>query len=269
MAEVAGLDSYNAHNVITSLATLAKNYNRTVIFTIHQPQSNIVNLFDRLLLLAKGQLVYNGDAKKAHHHFEKQGHRCPEGYNIADYLIDLTVDAAGDGQAKRSNGHVTATGRGRSSELDIETGRRERRGLTTDSDSDSSGSEEDDTPTGFAGIKAKAARLLGFSPASSGTATPTGPEAVPQKLASLVLANRATDDTKILEAEIARIQSGSTPDGIDPILSDGLGRDVRGVQDIKGFKKASWGRQFMLLSGRAFKNLYRSVDLPLEVDMRS
>jgi hypothetical protein len=96
-----------------------------------------------------------------------------------------------------------------------------------------------------------------MSPSEAASAPASDREAVPQKLASLVLANRATDDAKILEAEIGRIQRGSTPDGIDPIRSDGLGRDVLGEADIRGAKTASWGSQFMLLSGRAFKNLYR------------
>ncbi len=83
-----GLDSYNAFNVIDSLVTLAKNYNRTVVFTIHQPQSNIVALFDRLLLLSKGRMVYSGDFKRCSEHFEALGYPCPSGYNIADYLSE-------------------------------------------------------------------------------------------------------------------------------------------------------------------------------------
>ncbi len=51
----SGLDAYNAYNVIECLVTLAKTYKRTVIFTIHQPRSNIVALFDRLVLLAQGK----------------------------------------------------------------------------------------------------------------------------------------------------------------------------------------------------------------------
>ena len=56
----SGLDAFNAFNVVECLVTLAKNYNRTVIFTIHQPRSNIVALFDHLVLLAKGRTVYSG-----------------------------------------------------------------------------------------------------------------------------------------------------------------------------------------------------------------
>lgn len=85
-APCSGLDAFNAINVVESLVTLAKDYNRTVIFTIHQPRSNIVALFDRLLLLAKGRVVYSGEASECQSYFESIGHPCPQGFNIADFL---------------------------------------------------------------------------------------------------------------------------------------------------------------------------------------
>ncbi|KAE8449539.1 hypothetical protein EG329_008148 [Mollisiaceae sp. DMI_Dod_QoI] len=87
----SGLDAYNAYNVIECLVTLAKTYKRTVIFTIHQPRSNIVALFDRLLLLAKGKTVYSGEFAQCQDFFEHIGYTCPPGFNIADYLVDLTM----------------------------------------------------------------------------------------------------------------------------------------------------------------------------------
>jgi ABC-type multidrug transport system ATPase subunit/ABC-type multidrug transport system permease subunit len=87
----SGLDAYNAFNVIECLVTLAKTYKRTVIFTIHQPRSNIVALFDRLLLLAKGKTVYSGEFSQCQEYFDHIGYSCPPGFNIADYLVDLTM----------------------------------------------------------------------------------------------------------------------------------------------------------------------------------
>ena len=89
----SGLDAYNAFNVVECLVTLAKNYNRTVIFTIHQPRSNIVALFDRLILLAKGRTVYSGLFSGCQAYFDQIGYSCPPGFNIADYLVDLTMHA--------------------------------------------------------------------------------------------------------------------------------------------------------------------------------
>lgn len=89
----SGLDAYNAFNVVECLVTLAKTYKRTVIFTIHQPRSNIVALFDRLILLAQGRTVYSGPFGQCQDYFQHIGYNCPPGFNIADYLVDLTMHA--------------------------------------------------------------------------------------------------------------------------------------------------------------------------------
>lgn len=86
----SGLDGYNAFNVVECLVRLAKVYNRTIIFTIHQPRSNIVSLFDKLLLLSDGDLIYSGEMGDCAKYFATVGFNCPAGYNIADYLIDIT-----------------------------------------------------------------------------------------------------------------------------------------------------------------------------------
>lgn len=90
----SGLDAFNAFNVVESLASLVKNYNRTVVFTIHQPRSNIVALFDQLVLLAKGRAVYSGRFDNCQSYFDNIGYTCPPGFNIADYLVDLTMHAS-------------------------------------------------------------------------------------------------------------------------------------------------------------------------------
>ena len=87
----SGLDSFNAYNVVECLVNLARNYNRTIIFTIHQPRSNIVALFDHLILLAKGRTVYSGPFSSCQRYFDRIGYSCPSGFNIADYLVDLTM----------------------------------------------------------------------------------------------------------------------------------------------------------------------------------
>lgn len=95
---VPGLDAYNAFNVVESLVSLARDYNRTVIFTIHQPRSNIVAMFDQLLILAQGKTVYSGEYAKCPAYFESIGHPCPPGFNIADYLSELLLRCGHSGR---------------------------------------------------------------------------------------------------------------------------------------------------------------------------
>ncbi len=45
--------------------------------TIHQPNSEIFNLFSRLILLVGGRGVYQGDAKASVGYFDKMGFTCP------------------------------------------------------------------------------------------------------------------------------------------------------------------------------------------------
>lgn len=86
----SGLDGYNAFNVIECLVKLARDYERTIIFTIHQPRSNIVSLFDKLILLSHGDTLYSGGMDECSNYFASNGFMVPQGYNIADYLIDIS-----------------------------------------------------------------------------------------------------------------------------------------------------------------------------------
>lgn len=59
----SGLDSATSEIVITFLKELASIKNMIIAFSIHQPSSNIVNLFDKVLIINKGELVYQGSVK--------------------------------------------------------------------------------------------------------------------------------------------------------------------------------------------------------------
>jgi ABC-type multidrug transport system ATPase subunit/ABC-type multidrug transport system permease subunit len=108
----SGLDAYNAYNVIECLVTLAKTYKRTVLFTIHQPRSNIVALFDRLILLAQGKTIYSGPFAHCQEYFDQIGYSCPPGFNIADYLVDLTMHASASTDIVEDDGAVSTNDAG-------------------------------------------------------------------------------------------------------------------------------------------------------------
>lgn len=59
---------------------------RTVIATIHQPSSDIFHLFDDLLILADGKVIYQGETENAIEYFIKQGFQCPQYTNPAGKL---------------------------------------------------------------------------------------------------------------------------------------------------------------------------------------
>lgn len=85
-----GLDSFTAASVMETLNDLAKS-GRTIITTIHQPNSDIFLSFDRLLLMARGKIIYFNEAKLAVDYFSSLGDRfrCPEWDNPADFFMDM------------------------------------------------------------------------------------------------------------------------------------------------------------------------------------
>jgi len=83
-----GLDSFTATNVIEVLKELS-NTGRTVISTIHQPNSEIFEMFDQLMLMAGGHILYFNDANKTVPYFKELGYECPPLTNPCDYFMDL------------------------------------------------------------------------------------------------------------------------------------------------------------------------------------
>lgn len=53
-----GLDSSTAYNVINLLKKISGN-GRTIIITIHSPSCDIFNIFDQLILLVEGNIIYS------------------------------------------------------------------------------------------------------------------------------------------------------------------------------------------------------------------
>ena len=86
----SGLDSLTSFIIIQYLSAFAKENNKTVIMTIHQPNSDFYELFDTHFLMVEGRLLYQGRADEAVRYFDTQlGLKCPGFYNPADYLISI------------------------------------------------------------------------------------------------------------------------------------------------------------------------------------
>ena len=83
----SGLDSFAAFKVIEILKDLCRFGGRTIVTTIHQPSSEVFNLFDETLLLNAGHLVYQDTISNIPRYFGELGHVCPENYNPADFVM--------------------------------------------------------------------------------------------------------------------------------------------------------------------------------------
>eukprot|EP00794_Sanderia_malayensis_P003788 gene3788-4311_t len=71
----SGLDSFMAQNVIGALQKMAAG-GRTILTTIHQPSSEVYNMFDKVLFMSEGRVAYIA-----------LGYPCPPNYNPADHFI--------------------------------------------------------------------------------------------------------------------------------------------------------------------------------------
>ncbi|KAG9344568.1 hypothetical protein JZ751_011240, partial [Albula glossodonta] len=84
----SGLDSFTAHNLVITLSRLARG-NRLVLLSVHQPRSDIFQLFDLVVLLSSGSAVYCGPARDMVSYFTALGHPCPRYCNPSDFYVDL------------------------------------------------------------------------------------------------------------------------------------------------------------------------------------
>eukprot|EP00475_Leptophrys_vorax_P032728 TRINITY_DN5088_c0_g1_i1.p1 TRINITY_DN5088_c0_g1~~TRINITY_DN5088_c0_g1_i1.p1 ORF type:complete len:756 (-),score=211.45 TRINITY_DN5088_c0_g1_i1:29-2296(-) len=86
-----GLDSTVALHVIESLRMLAKKHNMTVVCTVHQPRSQIWDMFDKVLALSEGRIMYFGPAKCVPKYLQSAGLDVPDFVNPSDLILDLVA----------------------------------------------------------------------------------------------------------------------------------------------------------------------------------
>ncbi|EPY79463.1 ATP-binding cassette sub-family G member 5 [Camelus ferus] len=79
-----GLDSMTANQIVVLLAELARR-DRIVILTVHQPRSELFQLFDKIAILSCGELVFCGTPVEMLDFFSGCGYPCPEHSNPFDF----------------------------------------------------------------------------------------------------------------------------------------------------------------------------------------
>lgn len=82
----SGLDSFSALQLVQLLHKVA-DAGSSVLFTIHQPASEIFNSFDSLILLNQGRVMYQGGVDKIPLYFADRGYSVPTNHNPADWVM--------------------------------------------------------------------------------------------------------------------------------------------------------------------------------------
>ncbi|XP_006366225.1 ABC transporter G family member 11-like [Solanum tuberosum] len=105
----SGLDSAASYHVMNKIVQLAKQDGRTIVASIHQPSSEVFQLFHNLCLLSSGRIVYFGNISNANEYFALNGFPCPTMRNPSDhYLRTINKDFDIDIE-KGVGGKATAT----------------------------------------------------------------------------------------------------------------------------------------------------------------
>jgi ABC-type multidrug transport system ATPase subunit len=76
----SGLDAFTSYLLLLTLSQLSRR-GRTVILSIHAPRSDAFEVFDRIALLTKGEIVYSGRRKDCLGWFHSLGHDVEQGVN--------------------------------------------------------------------------------------------------------------------------------------------------------------------------------------------
>uniref|UniRef100_A0A7N2LPQ9 ABC transporter domain-containing protein n=1 Tax=Quercus lobata TaxID=97700 RepID=A0A7N2LPQ9_QUELO len=64
--------------------------NGTAVISLLQPAPETYDLFDDIILISDGQIVYQGPCEQVFEFFESMGFKCPERKGVADFLQEVT-----------------------------------------------------------------------------------------------------------------------------------------------------------------------------------
>ncbi|KAH1144939.1 hypothetical protein AAZX31_15G011700 [Glycine max] len=85
-----GLDSSTTFQIVSSLRHYVHILNGTAVISLLQPAPETYDLFDDIILISDGQVVYHGPREYVLDFFESMGFRCPERKGVADFLQEVT-----------------------------------------------------------------------------------------------------------------------------------------------------------------------------------
>jgi ABC-type multidrug transport system ATPase subunit/ABC-type multidrug transport system permease subunit len=97
-----GLDSAATYDIVQSLRTWCRTLGGSSIVALLQPTPEVVELFDDILMVNEGHMIYHGPRTEILSYFQERGFTCPPRTDPADFLIEVT---SGRGR-KYANGNV-------------------------------------------------------------------------------------------------------------------------------------------------------------------
>ncbi|XP_053677632.1 ATP-binding cassette sub-family G member 4-like [Anopheles nili] len=91
----SGLDSVTSYEMIAHMRDLARQ-GRCIAAVVHQPSSDLLELFDDVYIVADGRCMYQGSLDALIPTLEEVGFSCPPYYNRADFVLKIASQRNGD-----------------------------------------------------------------------------------------------------------------------------------------------------------------------------
>ncbi|GLT76272.1 hypothetical protein SLA2020_479420 [Shorea laevis] len=85
-----GLDSSTTFQICRFMRQMVHIMDVTMVISLLQPAPETFDLFDDIILLSEGQIIYQGPREKVLEFFESMGFKCPERKGVADFLQEVT-----------------------------------------------------------------------------------------------------------------------------------------------------------------------------------
>ncbi|KAK7261881.1 hypothetical protein RIF29_28204 [Crotalaria pallida] len=85
-----GLDSSTTFQIVSSMRQYVHILNGTAVISLLQPAPETYDLFDDIILISEGYVVYHGPREYVLDFFESMGFKCPERKGVADFLQEVT-----------------------------------------------------------------------------------------------------------------------------------------------------------------------------------
>ncbi|XP_028756830.1 pleiotropic drug resistance protein 2 isoform X1 [Neltuma alba] len=85
-----GLDSSTTFQIVKFMRQMVHIMDVTMVISLLQPAPETFELFDDVILLSDGQIVYQGPRDNVVGFFEHMGFKCPERKGVADFLQEVT-----------------------------------------------------------------------------------------------------------------------------------------------------------------------------------
>jgi ABC-type methionine transport system ATPase subunit len=92
-----GLDAATAYDIMRYLRDACSVLGHTYLIALHQAPSLIYELFDDVMILSEGRVIYQGDRTLAKTYFESLGFQCPVDVDEVEFLQEM---ATADGGAR-------------------------------------------------------------------------------------------------------------------------------------------------------------------------